>query len=1308
MQAVSPAQGPFDGSVLMHQQHRQKNTHSNSLSSGSVVTIRRPASISRVRSESSESRGGDAALIPLRLGRNSVSSEHGRAQSIPVQPLDLDQPSVAPFIAGSGDVLGMSSVNRWSHSTTSSVASHAHKRRHRSSSSGAILSALSPRTSPQKSRRRQSSVVESQAGIPPLQTTPALTDPNDTESPSTTQTVSTPPIPSPGRLDYFGGNEDFAPYGMAKTQQRVVMVRNQTAPVAVRPHTRTMGSGTQETAHHASAAPRHEPQHRPNREGEHRRTRERTEKDKKAMLSKALQKANTAVLLDNAQNYEGALEAYGDACDLLGQVMHRTSGDDDKRKLDAIRVTYSNRMEELRQLVDELPSMDDEKNLPARPMSAESQPLSPNASLLSNRGIDNALRAEGYVEASLKPERANAPRLSYAHNDRDSFYARTMAAVESSTGFQPDASTRFQKETSEDIIHDQHSVVGAEQVEDSRQGRNPVHLPPPQLDEYMPRPLSPKRVQPPTDQPHADDDWDNEALRQQKEVQGPTRSRSDSKDSISWLDTIDESASSCSDSVHSFSSQQEVRRKHIRGISGVTDPDFDAAFDAAVEAAYDEGLEPDMEARTKQMAAYRRRQDESINVPASEIDEITPGALKTSKVVVPDVDEEEEERILDEMTNEYGQGFNFDLQSKSALPRQSDSSGYSRSTWQSSQMSDRATVATSLSTVAEDVLAQRFSKGARIDPTALPPATAPPRGSLPRPPSAGNGGRLPTVRSRRLSSINSKQLKIETAAQPHARQRASTFHHTGSPFLEEHEGQDSSEQDSGIQSGFSSLQHDHLLRSPPSLELHSALDETKTADSTVTDHRPSYEPADGDLLAARPTLFRKNKSSASLRDHTEHTVLLASPDPESGFPMATPMSTTFMTFAAKRNNNNNPLTSQRVTLPSLGPGAADSHMAGGTYLFDTSLSATPAPMSPRSPNLSPQPTALEPCPESFLLRPFWLMRALSSTIIHPKGGFLTTKMFVPREVWQSTGVKLKAVEDKIANCDLLTAALGRLAGVDTYDADAIMDELLSFEEVMERVQAALSKKLGSDVGVQGVAGMFKDASAATVTSAMGNVGSDNAAASDKAAKSNSGKSYLSSWRKLRNKSSGTPLSTGSQMPIKPAPGQDQHTIPSVPMTSFVPVERRGNKRDARNLVFEGPNKEYMGSLARLFDGVQVLGKSTHLNEDSACVTLACPHACSAKQGASSTTTTRPVPSFPIQAALILGLSLTHCVFATDQIARQVEDPGLKHSSPTHVGLELSIRHAAEFFGFFVCRFVLADLGLLMDKFVKKGTEWVLA
>jgi hypothetical protein len=62
---------------------------------------------------------------------------------------------------------------------------------------------------------------------------------------------------------------------------------------------------------------------------------------------------------------------------------------------------------------------------------------------------------------------------------------------------------------------------------------------------------------------------------------------------------------------------------------------------------------------------------------------------------------------------------------------------------------------------------------------------------------------------------------------------------------------------------------------------------------------------------------------------------------------------------------------------------------------------------------------------------------------------------------------------------------------------------------------------------------------------------------------------------------------------------------------------------------------------------------------------------------------------------------------SDQIVRQVEDPGLKHSSSTHVGLELSARHAAEFFGFYICRFVITDLTMMLDKFIKRGSEWVL-
>ena len=63
-------------------------------------------------------------------------------------------------------------------------------------------------------------------------------------------------------------------------------------------------------------------------------------------------------------------------------------------------------------------------------------------------------------------------------------------------------------------------------------------------------------------------------------------------------------------------------------------------------------------------------------------------------------------------------------------------------------------------------------------------------------------------------------------------------------------------------------------------------------------------------------------------------------------------------------------------------------------------------------------------------------------------------------------------------------------------------------------------------------------------------------------------------------------------------------------------------------------------------------------------------------------------------------------YVVDHIARQVEDPGLKFSSQAHVGLELSTRHAAEFFAFFICRFAIQDIGMMLDKFVKRGSEWV--
>ncbi|KAJ5918997.1 hypothetical protein N7466_009940 [Penicillium verhagenii] len=92
----------------------------------------------------------------------------------------------------------------------------------------------------------------------------------------------------------------------------------------------------------------------------------------KAMLSKALQKANTAVLLDNAANFEGAMEAYTDACHLLQLVMLRSNGgDEEKLKLQEIVRKLSPWSNQLQRMDLPLPDSDG-KALPDRPLSQES------------------------------------------------------------------------------------------------------------------------------------------------------------------------------------------------------------------------------------------------------------------------------------------------------------------------------------------------------------------------------------------------------------------------------------------------------------------------------------------------------------------------------------------------------------------------------------------------------------------------------------------------------------------------------------------------------------------------------------------------------------------------------------------------------------------------------------------------------------------------------------------------------------------------------------------------------------------------
>jgi hypothetical protein len=616
-------------------------------------------------------------------------------------------------------------------------------------------------------------------------------------------------------------------------------------------------------------------------------------------------------------------------------------------------------------------------------------------------------------------------------------------------------------------------------------------------------------------------------------------------------------------------------------------------------------------------------------------------------------DSEDEERMLEEMTRGNAiEDFAFGVQPRPPVPRESDSSGMTGRTWHSSMGSNPPTGTTLLTPVSEDNIIPRPSglAGPSGPLPALPPHA---KGPLPPPPnSAGSQQSGESVRNRRLSGQNPKELKIETT------KLAPAGPATAGPAVpsQSKAGNYIVQQRQALSAGTSRPTNPLSARLGPS-PIPAPVEEDPE-DGPLAPMAFSHEEYSrvGTPSVVRPNL-RKNYSSSSLKSLKTRNLSISHLEETSDHSPGTPLSHQFG--------------SRLPAVPSLPAGLKDrtnSATTSGLHLFENHFHS---PEEPGSPNLSTPdaPAPLEPCPSHTMLRPFWLMRALYQTLCHPRGGYISNKLFVPRDVWRVKGVKLKGIEDKIANCDLLTAALQKLGQVDTCDADAVLEEMQALEEVLEQVQATLTRRLGHEVGVQGSGTMFRDAGS-------GVEGGDPAAMPRSASVAGKGSSF--SWRRLRSKNSSANLpglatygkggsgAGGSTANLHEGAGKDM-VLASLPMTAQ--PTNRPIKRDLGSVSFAGPNANYMASLARLFDAAQTVGEY---------ITVVRAHT---------------------------GTELT---MSADQIARQVDDPGLRHADKTQVGLELCTRHAAEFFAFYICRFALSDLTMLMDKFVKRGTEWVLA
>ncbi|KAI7882762.1 hypothetical protein K492DRAFT_205943 [Lichtheimia hyalospora FSU 10163] len=88
-----------------------------------------------------------------------------------------------------------------------------------------------------------------------------------------------------------------------------------------------------------------------------------------------------------------------------------------------------------------------------------------------------------------------------------------------------------------------------------------------------------------------------------------------------------------------------------------------------------------------------------------------------------------------------------------------------------------------------------------------------------------------------------------------------------------------------------------------------------------------------------------------------------------------------------------------------------------------------------------------------------LMQRLSRSMV--EGAYLTERLYVPKELWYQSNIRLPALDAKLAACELLIAGLERLALLDDVtDIPLAQKELCLLEQSLEHIRDTFARKLG--------------------------------------------------------------------------------------------------------------------------------------------------------------------------------------------------------------------------------------------------------
>lgn len=953
------------------------------------------------------------------------------------------------------------------------------------------------------------------------------------------------------------------------------------------------------------------------------------DKEKKILLQKALQRANEAVRLDNDQDYDKATVTYEDACLLLDAVMVSTKGEHDKQKLVAIRGTYLTRIKDLDKLT--------KAGQATEHVAAEEADSKHKHQVSITPSLDEALDREIEAEREARPPefhaahhasiRTHGRQSSQQRRDQESGINQASHAREVSRS--TDLRKQFKMQNTGPPV--------TTQVHLTRQMPRQSAIPPPLASKRakLPEPLK-SQIK------NEDLDHYDGGMRPESGVMNPQHDLR-ARHASSWLNTGDElsslPASPSSPNDLAMAGDDFQRAHRLGNLAPDTEAEFDAALDAAIESAYDDGYEPwdplEYEAEmaqpktndplTNQARSYAQRQAKIQRLSQRRIqhDVSLPAELSDEEAAI---DSDEEDRLLAvEPEHEQASEAVTARSSEQRVPRQSDSSvsssSHSARTWGSSAGSSLNMTSTSLGTVDENMsLPSLHPKSTATAATApllpIPAEPVTPEEQLAAESDQRSRSRSPNLRERRrLSAQKARQLRIETGVDSVSPERGGNVGSEQRPFnaasSNNHgaaDGRKRSAENIALPSqpakqvGMPRLDIGQLSSPYPSPSMHAFPADVLTPPTpSAAIFSPQYSNEQSPLQPSpekpstkhtAPVQLKPNSSSLSLSQQAAsagRTPDEGDPSPGTpasfGFPKE-PQSLLERAESALDIPMKTPVEGTFTGFPAVG--------ASSVKIFDNEIhSATLTGAS--VPDTSRLPKPLEACPESVLLRPWWFMRNIYQTLSHPKGGYVTNKLFVPHDVWKVKNVKLKGVEEKIANCDLLTAALLKLSSVDTLDADAVLEEMQSFESLLEMAQTNLQKKLGNEVGVASVSALFRDAPTESSTPDSAGAHADNKGNTTSTGSRSSSRGYLTSLKMLRSKSSSTNL---AGRPVARETYKEGFTLGSIPMTSSIDSHRsRAMRREQSaaskslsGINIDGPLANYAGAILRLCDAAQVLGK----------------------------------------------------------------------------------------------------------------------